>query len=432
MPVVPPTFRKPIVFGVVTASLLLAALSGAQGGAAADPSPLLLGTGLAAPNTSGAVTALKSSAGTALDAETIRPGGTALLGVASSLTGWDTIGVLGKTNSKDGNSAGVWGYLNNGLPGAGAAGVIGLSQSTNTNGPGVFGRHLSIIGTAPGVLGETDSSSSGAAGVFGTSPAGYGVVGLHQNAAGTTPGVFGETNSTSASAVGVLGQVNPAAAGPGSAAVRGVNKGTGSWGVGVWGSQGGKGYGVYGSSPFGYGVVGAAGTKGFAGYFFGNVYVSGRLSKAAGGFEIDHPLDPAHKFLQHSFVESPDMKDVYDGIATTNAKGFAVVKLPNYFQALNRTSATSSRRSAACRRWPWRRRSRTTGSRSRARSPIRASPGRSPASGTTGMRTRTGSSRQEKPRPSQGKYLHPELYGQPKSKTTEGVLWSSRRAVGAV
>ena len=76
---------------------------------------------------------------------------------------------------------------------------------------------------------------------------------------------------------------------------------------------------------------------GFAGLFNGNVRVNGTLFKSAGAFTIDHPLDPAHKYLQHSFVESPDMKDVYDGATTTNRKGFATVRLPAYFQALNRT-----------------------------------------------------------------------------------------------
>jgi hypothetical protein len=55
-----------------------------------------------------------------------------------------------------------------------------------------------------------------------------------------------------------------------------------------------------------------------------------------GGFLIDHPLDPEHKWLRHSFVESPDMMNVYNGNVTTNSSGVAVVKLPAYFTALNR------------------------------------------------------------------------------------------------
>jgi len=45
--------------------------------------------------------------------------------------------------------------------------------------------------------------------------------------------------------------------------------------------------------------------------------------QGGGSFKIDHPLDPANKFLYHSFVESPDMKNVYDGVVTLDAKGEA-------------------------------------------------------------------------------------------------------------
>jgi hypothetical protein len=63
--------------------------------------------------------------------------------------------------------------------------------------------------------------------------------------------------------------------------------------------------------------------------------VVGTLSKGGGSFKIDHPLDPANKFLYHSFVESPDMKNVYDGVATLDAQGEATVTLPDWFEALN-------------------------------------------------------------------------------------------------
>jgi hypothetical protein len=51
--------------------------------------------------------------------------------------------------------------------------------------------------------------------------------------------------------------------------------------------------------------------------------------------QIDHPLDPANRYLSHSFVESPDMKNIYDGVVTLNAAGEAVGSLPAYFAALN-------------------------------------------------------------------------------------------------
>jgi len=68
----------------------------------------------------------------------------------------------------------------------------------------------------------------------------------------------------------------------------------------------------------------------------GNLNVAGTLSKGAGSFKIDHPLDPENKFLYHSFVESPDMMNVYNGNVTTDGHGNASVSLPNYFEALNR------------------------------------------------------------------------------------------------
>lgn len=68
----------------------------------------------------------------------------------------------------------------------------------------------------------------------------------------------------------------------------------------------------------------------------GNFVVNGTLSKAGGGFKIDHPLDPVHKYLNHSFVESPDMKNIYEGTATLDDNGEAEVRMPDYFEALNR------------------------------------------------------------------------------------------------
>ena len=62
----------------------------------------------------------------------------------------------------------------------------------------------------------------------------------------------------------------------------------------------------------------------------------GNLSKSGGSFKIDHPLDPANKYISHSFVESPDMKNVYDETAITDSTGTATVTLPDWFEALNR------------------------------------------------------------------------------------------------
>lgn len=67
-----------------------------------------------------------------------------------------------------------------------------------------------------------------------------------------------------------------------------------------------------------------------------DLFVTGLIAKGGGSFKIDHPLDPENKYLYHSFVESPDMKNVYDGVVTLDSAGRATVELPDYFEALNR------------------------------------------------------------------------------------------------
>jgi len=64
--------------------------------------------------------------------------------------------------------------------------------------------------------------------------------------------------------------------------------------------------------------------------------VKGTLTKGGGSFKIDDPIAPAEKYLSHSFVESPDMMNIYNGNVVTNAKGYAVVTMPAWFAALNR------------------------------------------------------------------------------------------------
>ena len=67
-----------------------------------------------------------------------------------------------------------------------------------------------------------------------------------------------------------------------------------------------------------------------------NLTVLGSVSKGSGTFVIDHPLDPKNKLLFHSFVESPDVKNVYDGTATLDKSGRATIALPSYFETLNK------------------------------------------------------------------------------------------------
>lgn len=129
--------------------------------------------------------------------------------------------------------------------------------------------------------------------------------------------------------VGAWGQVYPTTIGNYYGVRAGVNGGSGTnYGLYGWAYNGATNYGVWGTA--------SGGTTNWAGYFSGNVNVTGTLSKGGGSFKIDHPLDPENKYLYHSFVESPDMKNVYDGVVTLDANGEAKVQLPNYFEALNK------------------------------------------------------------------------------------------------
>jgi len=92
--------------------------------------------------------------------------------------------------------------------------------------------------------------------------------------------------------------------------------------------------GVRGVSLDGPGVYGHS-YRGPAGVFEGDVHVTGTIFKGALAFKIDHPLDPTNKYLYQSGVESPEMKNVYDGIAVLDRKGGALVVLPLWFEALN-------------------------------------------------------------------------------------------------
>jgi len=85
----------------------------------------------------------------------------------------------------------------------------------------------------------------------------------------------------------------------------------------------------------GIGIVAWPGSS-VAGLFEGDVTVFGNVSKFGGSFKIDHPLDPANKYLYHSFVESPDMKNIYDGVVTLDGNGEAGVEMPDWFDVLNK------------------------------------------------------------------------------------------------
>ena len=52
-------------------------------------------------------------------------------------------------------------------------------------------------------------------------------------------------------------------------------------------------------------------------------------------FIIDHPLDPENKYLKHFAMESNEVLNVYRGNVILDNSGKAVVTMPNYFAGIN-------------------------------------------------------------------------------------------------
>lgn len=74
------------------------------------------------------------------------------------------------------------------------------------------------------------------------------------------------------------------------------------------------------------------GTNGWAMFAQGRSGASGVKS-----FRIDHPDDPANKYLLHYSAESPEVINFYRGAVVLDAAGEAVVELPHYFARINKT-----------------------------------------------------------------------------------------------
>src|SRR5450432_2357326 len=112
-------------------------------------------------------------------------------------------------------------------------------------------------------------------------------------------------------------------------------------GISAFGADYGTGGVFTGGAPDGDGidayVSGSSTSFGpWAGFFNGPISVNGNVFGDSVSIKVDHPLDPANKYLIHSSVESPEMKNMYDGTVTTDASGQAVVELPEWFESLNR------------------------------------------------------------------------------------------------
>jgi hypothetical protein len=261
-------------------------------------------------------------------------------GFEGSATG-QVFGVSGGTNSTTNFAAGVSGT--EGAPTGQVYGVVGVSNSTTTGAAAVNGYEPATTGQVYGVDGSTPSTSGigvgGAAtatsgstiGVSGSSasPNGSGVYGTNNATSGVAHGVVGQASSSQG--VGVLG-FNTATSGYTNGVEGQVSSPAGA--AGVFENLSGSGLILQGTSGSKFTTVFTVDASG-NGSFSGNLTVTGKLTKGSGSFKIDHPLDPANKYLSHSFVESPDMMNVYNGNITTDRHGFAKVNLPDYFEALN-------------------------------------------------------------------------------------------------
>jgi len=182
-----------------------------------------------------------------------------------------------------------------------------------------------------GIYGEANMGLL-ARGVWGRADGGSGVYRTCNSAQGTeSAGVLGRNTANDGS--GVIGEAN-----------------AGGLAIGVWG-QSAEGRGVYGEGTIGVEAVKGPGV-GYALYAHGggysrfddNVDVIGQLhvlgglvdDKSNSAVRMDHPLDPANKYLSHTSVESSDMMNLYNGTVTTDERGYATVVMPDWFESFNR------------------------------------------------------------------------------------------------
>lgn len=303
-------------------------------------------------------------------------------------------------NTPSGTVYGLWAQV---LSPAGR-GAIGFSNATSGTGAGFYGQSNSTDGR--GVVGLANAGSGPGYGVLGqaNSTSGRGVYGLATNSNGQTYGVFGQSNSQIGT--GVAGTTSSGATGANTIGVSGIANSDNA--VGVYGRGNGSSSGIV------YGVVGVTSTvNGFGVFSNGATGASGTKS-----FMIDHPADPTGKFLVHYSVESPEPYLVYRGTAILDGSGSAVVELPEYFGDINKDPQYQLTAIGA------------PAPMLHIASEV-ANNEFVIAGGVPGMKvswtvtaTRNDAWTQAnppadvrvKPAAAQGKYLHPELYGQPDSK----------------
>jgi trimeric autotransporter adhesin len=266
--------------------------------------------------------------------------GNGVVGLTSATAGY---GVYGFANATTGTALGVYGTTasssGTGVYGSGGVGVEGTAlfccnyaaifngytaplNSGNTGGPGVI-----IYG------GAGDQNAIGTSG--GTALVTYGGAATNNysesvggNGIDATGGVG--TQYYADGVGGVFTGANQAAFGDGVDAFGGSGSG-----VVAYAGDGVPENGIYGPDGIDAFYNSKTEAQSYAGYFTGDVNVTGTMSAAVKSFKIDHPLDPQNKYLVHASIESSEMVNIYSGNVTTDAEGNATVQMPKWFGALN-------------------------------------------------------------------------------------------------
>ena len=364
-------------------------------------------------NAAGVTGAANTETGPGVQGVTTSPKGFGVQGVVNSTTGGTA--VQGLNNATSGVSSGVSGQ--SASTGNGSVGVAGFESANKGQVYGVSGGTNSTTNGAVGVIGYNNATSGVVAGVVGTtaSSSGTGVSAAATAATGSANGVFAQSASTNGT--GVVGYAS-ATSGPTIGVFGVATSPSGAGGI-FTNLAGGNAAVIIGnganSKPIF--VVDASGN----GHLAGNLNVTGKLTKGSGSFKIDHPLDPANKYLSHSFVESPDMMNVYNGVVVLDAHGSAWVMLPDYFEALNRdfryqlTAIGAPGPNLYIAQEVSGNRFHIAGGKPHAKVSWQVTGIRHDAYANN-YRIPT---EEEKPAAEQGYYLHPEVFGQPASKSIQ-------------